>query len=91
MRCENITCACKALGDCTRIKIILFLKGEKRCVCEIHEYLKLPQNLVSHHLKILREAKLITVKRSGKWMHYSLNKSQLKKLTQAFNSLNPTK
>lgn len=73
----------KALGNPLRLNILDLLAKGEYCVCEIFKSLDLPQNLASHHLAILQKSKLITSRRSGKWIYYSLNPasfSSLKKL-----------
>lgn len=80
-----------ALSDKNRLKVILFLAGGERCVCEIFKHLKLPQNLVSHHLKILREKGLIENRKDGRWVRYSLNKKKIKNVGDFFNEIAETK
>jgi len=63
----------KALAEPNRLAILLFLKNEEKCACEIHPQINLPQNLTSHHLKILKELKLIKSRRVGKKIIYSRN------------------
>lgn len=46
----------KTVSEENRLKILCFLKSGEKCVCEIEEFLHLPQNLVSHHLKKLKDA-----------------------------------
>ena len=70
----------KAIGNPVRLDILNFLSGNEECVCNIFDHLDLPQNLVSHHLGILRESGLIEARKDGKWVHYSLN-------TQKFENL----
>ncbi len=68
----------KVFGDSTRIKILYDLfQGEKN-VTEICEDLEMNQSAVSHQLKILRTAKLISVRRDGKAMIYSLADDHVK-------------
>ena len=64
----------KIISEENRLKIICFLKGKKRCVCEIQEFLKIPQNLVSHHLKVIKEFNLLKSEKIGLNVFYSLNK-----------------
>ena len=62
----------KALADSTRLRILgLLLTGEV-CVCDIHESLKIAQPKASRHLAYLRKAGLVTPRRAGLWIHYSL-------------------
>jgi DNA-binding transcriptional ArsR family regulator len=53
----------------------MLLKREM-CVCEIMEELTLSQPAVSHHMKILKQAGLISDRREGKWIFYSLRKER---------------
>jgi ArsR family transcriptional regulator, arsenate/arsenite/antimonite-responsive transcriptional repressor len=49
----------------------------ERCVCELTAAIDIPQPLLSHHLKILREAEFITQRREGRWNYYALNRERL--------------
>lgn len=62
----------KMFADSTRIKILVDLSQGEKSVSEICEDLEMNQSAVSHQLKILRNAKLLTVRREGKSMIYSL-------------------
>ncbi len=70
----------KALGDLTRLRVITLLAERERCVCELQAEINLAPNLLSHHLKVLREAGLITAKRRGRWIDYRLNHGVLEHL-----------
>lgn len=59
-----------ALSDVTRLKIIHLLTEHEMCVCELEDRLGMSQPAVSHHLRILRKAGMISNKRKGKWMYY---------------------
>ena len=68
----------KALGDETRLAILGFIAtaGNALCVCEIEDHVKgLSQPTISHHLRLLREAGLVTSERRGTWIYYALDKS----------------
>lgn len=67
----------QVMSDPTRLRILCLLRNEELCVCEILKSLELPQNLVSHHLRVLREAGLIDGARDGKFMRYSSLSSNL--------------
>ena len=63
-----------ALADSTRRRILLLLlKADERCVCELYLALKQPQPTVSRHLAILREAKLVMARKEGTWAYYRLH------------------
>jgi ArsR family transcriptional regulator len=65
----------KALADTTRLRILRLLMAGEVCVCHIHEALNIPQSRASRHLAYLRRAGLVTTRRQGLWVHYSLSKS----------------
>lgn len=77
----------KIISDENRLKILCMLKDGERCVCEIYEPLSLPQNLISHHLKVLKAANLVHSKKQGKWIHYKINEKKLKKLNDLYLAL----
>ncbi len=79
--------AIKALGEHTRLKIVLLLCQEEMCVCEMMTRLGLSQSTVSHHLRILKQAELINHRRDGKWVFYSLNRPQFAGLEQDLSRL----
>ena len=65
----------KALADATRLRILRLLMAGEVCVCDIHDTLKIPQAKASRHLAYLRRAGLVTTRREGLWVHYSLSTS----------------
>ena len=62
-----------ALGDPTRLRILAQLEDGERCVCDLLEEIGVAANLLSYHLRILREAGLVTATRRGRWMDYRLD------------------
>jgi len=70
---ERLTVLFKLLADSTRLNILLRLAAGEQNVTELCKILKLPQPTVSHHLGLLRTSNVITNRRSGKQMIYSLN------------------
>jgi ArsR family transcriptional regulator len=77
----------KAIAEENRFQIIKLLSEKSLCVCEIEAKLKIPQNLVSHHLSVLKKAGLIDDCRCGKNNYYSINKQSFDKLTKTLNKL----
>ena len=66
----------KALGDPTRLRIAAALQvGEELCVCDLAWITELSQNLVSHHVRVLRTADLATSRRNGKLVMYRLTEA----------------
>ena len=66
----NIT---KALADENRVRILAALNGRELCVCQIIDLLQLAPSTVSKHLSILRQARLLEVRKNGRWIYYRLN------------------
>lgn len=61
-----------ALSDETRLEILSCLSGCERCVCDMTGALDAAQSRLSFHLKVLKEAGLITDRRSGRWVYYTI-------------------
>jgi len=62
----------KALSDPTRLRIVFLLTEKDLCVCELVFILKMEQSLISHHLRILRDADVVADRREGKWIIYKI-------------------
>ena len=62
----------KVFGDSTRIKILTALSHGELCVCDLSKLVGMTSSAVSHHLKILRSAKLVSCRRDGKTVFYAL-------------------
>ena len=63
----------KALGDENRIRILRLLRGGEKCACLLLEDLQITQPTLSHHMKILCDAGIVSGRKEGKWMHYSIS------------------
>jgi ArsR family transcriptional regulator len=61
-----------ALGDRTRLRLLNLIAGREVCVCHLVDVLGAPQPKISRHLAYLRRAGVVSARREGKWMHYSL-------------------
>lgn len=75
----------KIISEENRLKILCILRSGERCVYEIWQHLELPQNLVSHHLKVLKDFDLISSKKEGLKVFYKLNQKTLIKNTKLLN------
>ena len=62
----------KAFGDQTRLRILFLLAERELCVCELVAVLEMPQGRISRHLAQLKHADLVTDRRAGLWIYYSL-------------------
>ncbi|MFA6393416.1 MAG: metalloregulator ArsR/SmtB family transcription factor [Patescibacteria group bacterium] len=75
----NLAKFLRIIGEDNRLKILCLLKDGEHCVCEIVENLGLPQNLISAHLKALKDLKLVENRQEGKRVYYSICKTAFKK------------
>ena len=62
----------KALCDENRIRILKLLRTGEKCACKLLEELNISQPTLSHHMKILCDSGIVTGRKEGKWMHYSI-------------------
>lgn len=85
--CEEQAKFVSVLVGLQRIKILRLLRGGEQCVCEIERSLGIPQNLVSHHLRVLREAGLVSAQREGQFVHYSRVEDRIHQLMLAMEGL----
>jgi ArsR family transcriptional regulator len=69
-----------ALSDETRLKIVGRLLLGEQCVCNLMNTLDAGQSRLSFHMKTLKDAGLVTDRRAGRWIHYSLNPGTLAEL-----------
>ena len=63
---------CHALSDPTRLSILEQLRDGERCVCDLQADLDAAQSRLSFHLRVLREAGLVTDRREGRWSYYAI-------------------
>jgi ArsR family transcriptional regulator len=90
---DELVAVLRALGEPMRLEIYRLIAGQEAplCVCDIVERFPLQQPTISHHLKVLREADLVTVSRQGKWAYYSPNPKGLALLRDAAACLTPAR
>lgn len=77
----------KALAEPRRWRITELLAEEELCVCHLAEDMGIPQPLVSHHLKVLRDAGLVESEKHRQWTYYRLRPGALESLGQRMASL----
>lgn len=66
----------RALSDETRLKIVDMLSCGELCACKILEAFHITQPTLSYHMKMLTGCGIVTGRREGAWMHYSLNREK---------------
>ncbi|HYD51157.1 MAG TPA: metalloregulator ArsR/SmtB family transcription factor [Gemmatimonadaceae bacterium] len=78
-----------ALSDPTRLAILEMLRAGERCVCELQGELDAAQSRLSFHLRVLREAGLVTDRREGRWSYYTITPGALAEVHDLAVSLLP--
>lgn len=79
-----------ALSDETRLSIVRRLQSGERCVCDLTDLLSAAQSRLSFHLKVLKDAGLVTDRREGRWVHYSLNRDAFTEVQELIGNLKPS-
>ena len=67
----------KVFGDSTRIKILYVLSQSEMCVCDIATLLQMGQSAISHQLRVLKQMRLVSFRREGNTVFYSLADSHI--------------
>jgi ArsR family transcriptional regulator, arsenate/arsenite/antimonite-responsive transcriptional repressor len=78
-----------ALSDETRLEIVRLLSHRERCVCELQNVLDAAQSRLSFHLKTLKDAGLVTDRREGRWIYYTLNREALDEIAEFASAVKP--
>jgi DNA-binding transcriptional ArsR family regulator len=71
--CDRLAQLFKAMGDCTRLRIMRALEGGEMCVCDLAAYLGVTESAVSHQLRLLRQLRLVANRRQGPVLYYRLD------------------
>ncbi|WP_433562705.1 ArsR/SmtB family transcription factor [Nocardia sp. CA-151230] len=74
----------KALSDPVRLRLLSVIAshtGQEACVCDISDGFDVSQPTISHHLRVLREAGLLTSERRGSWVYYRVEPAALRQLS----------
>jgi ArsR family transcriptional regulator, arsenate/arsenite/antimonite-responsive transcriptional repressor len=79
----------KVLAEPNRLLIFQLLLEGVQCNCELGDKLQIPPNLISHHLRVLREAQFIDAERDpldNRWVYYSINRQTLDELNHTLGA-----
>lgn len=85
---DHIVQIFKALGDETRLKILVILSQRRICAKGIAKHLEITEATVSQHMKILKEAGIIIGEKTGYHVHYNIQKSIFPEIRKFLNVLN---
>ncbi|HEY7033000.1 MAG TPA: metalloregulator ArsR/SmtB family transcription factor [Thermomicrobiales bacterium] len=88
---ERIVAIYKALADATRLDVFRLIAAQEApiCACDVVDRFDVSQPTISHHLKVLREAGLITVSRRGVWAYYAADPRGLALLRGSLDAFAP--
>lgn len=75
------------LSEINRLKIILLLKKGELSASKINQRLSLPQNLISHHLRVLLDGEVIKNRKQGRFIYYSLNHKKIDSILGDFKKI----
>lgn len=70
---ENLSFVLKAMADPNRMKIIDLLSYSSMCACDVLKHFDFTQPTLSHHMKVLEKAEIVSVNKQKQWHYYSLN------------------
>ncbi|MFI7663760.1 ArsR/SmtB family transcription factor [Nocardia sp. NPDC049526] len=82
----------KALSDPVRLRLLSVVAGhtgQQACVCDVSEGFDVSQPTISHHLKVLREAGLLSSERRGSWVYYRVEPAALHQLSRFLDVMLP--
>lgn len=72
----------KIFGDSTRVKILWALERHEMCVCDLAYLLQMTKSAISHQLRILRNHKLVRIRKDGKFVYYELSDEHVKDILE---------
>ena len=88
-RAEESVSLLTAVADPVRWTVLQQLAASESCVCNLQDHIPIAANLLSYHLKVLRDAGLVTTSRRGRWIDYSLAAGALDRLAAALPGAAP--
>lgn len=79
----------QAVAEETRFRVVQLLADGERCVCELQEELDAAQSRLSFHLKKLKDAGVVSDRRDGRWVYYSLVPEALEEMREFLGGVKP--
>jgi ArsR family transcriptional regulator, arsenate/arsenite/antimonite-responsive transcriptional repressor len=86
---SRIAQLCNALADEARVEIVARLLDGEKCVCDLTDALDTGQSRLSYHLKVLKDAGLVSDRREGRWSYYTLQREAFVEVEGLLASLRP--
>ena len=85
----RIALLCNALADEARVEIVARLLDGEKCVCDLTDALETGQSRLSYHLRVLKDAGLVTDRREGRWSYYTLARDAFLEAEELLSALRP--
>lgn len=79
----------QAVAEETRLGIVRLLTDGERCVCDLQEAMDAAQSRLSFHLKKLKDAGVVSDRRDGRWVYYSLVPEALEEMRAFLGQMAP--
>jgi ArsR family transcriptional regulator len=79
----------QAIVEPTRVRIIAALRPRELCVCELVDALEISQSTLSTHLQVLRQTGMVTTRKEGRWIYYSLIDRKVRLIDAIFSHVQP--
>jgi ArsR family transcriptional regulator, arsenate/arsenite/antimonite-responsive transcriptional repressor len=86
---RELTSLGQAIADPTRVRIIGALRRGELCVCELVDALEISQSTLSGHLQVLRHTGMVTTRKEGRWIYYSLTDQKTALIEAIFSHIRP--
>jgi len=77
----------KAFCDETRLMVLSLLQNGEKCACVLLERVSVSQSTLSHHMKILVDSGVVTARKDGKWVYYSISAAGSENATKILQKL----
>ena len=87
MNYDETSYVLKAMADPKRLKIIDLLSNGTLCACDVLKHFDFTQPTLSHHMKVLEKAGIVSVSKQSQWHHYTLKEEFVKKFMQSMTQL----
>ena len=87
---ERVSRVFKALGDPTRVRLLSLIaaaEGGEACICDLTDPVGLSQGTVSHHMKLLADAGLVTREQRGRWAYFAIDSDVMDAAADALRSV----
>lgn len=87
MEIEEVSKIAKALSVPNRLEIMILISGKEMCACHLLEHFNITQPTLSHHIKQLKDCKIINERKQGKWSYYSVNEEKINEFKRFINNI----